>query len=135
MNKDAIITAAHTFCRGKRNGFWIETDKGVFTFEVKEKVNLYGYFIVVKTDLTKLVGATLNDWHSFITDGPYNGSYNKSKIYNLVLETSRGDFKLSLECSSDIYDDEEVWYRIGVMWEERLYCNKRKKDLTLIESQ
>lgn len=129
MNKDAIITDAHTFCRGKRNGFWIETDKGVLTFEVKEKDDFYEYFIVKKTDLTKLVGATLNDWHSYITDGPYNGPHNKSKIYNLVLETSRGDFKLSLECSSDVYDDKDVWFRIRILWEERLYINKKERNI------
>ena len=129
MNKDAIITDAHTFCRGKRHGFWIETDKGIFTFEAKEKDDFYEYFIVEKTDLTKLVGATLNDWHSYITDGPYNGPYSKSKIYNVVLETSRGDFKLSLECSSEVYDDEDVWFRIRVMWEERLYINKKERNI------
>lgn len=128
MNKDAIITDAHTFCRGKRHGFWIETVKGVFTFEAKEKDDLYTYTIVDKLDLTNLIGATLHDWRSYTIDGSYNGPYDKTKIHTVVLETSRGDFPLSLQFTASIYDDEEVWFRVRVMWEERLYINKKKKE-------
>lgn len=115
MNKDAIITDVGLFINGRKSGYVVTTDKGILFFESKDKD--YGSTNIIQDEdelRLAMVGATLYDWHSYKTVGSYEGS----RAYNLVLETSRGYFTMSIEGAEGPGDTSGFCIRI--IWEDRL---------------